>query len=124
MKNICPTCGTRYDCSKQGKTRRGENYCSLACADDMDGNVTLFPSDLCRSVPCVSLASSTWIALTKACGVSSKPSVAELRMMEANVSVLTSREFRWLEIRATLEEFADIGGVDVSFLHTYQSPTP
>jgi len=80
------------------------------------GNVTLFPEDLCYSVPSSALPASVWMALTQACGVSPHPSVDELRVMAARKDVLASREFRWLEIGSLLEEFAKMGGVEVSFL--------
>lgn len=84
------------------------------------GNVTLFPEDLCYSVPSSVLPARVWMALTQACGVSSHPSVDELRVMAARKDVLASREFRWLEIGSLLEEFAKLGGVEVSFLPNSQ----
>lgn len=80
------------------------------------GNVTLFPEELCYSVPSSALPASVWMALTESCGVSPYPSVDELRVMASRKDVLASREFRWLEIGSLLEEFAKMGGVEVSFL--------
>lgn len=80
------------------------------------GNVTLFPEDLCYSVPSSALPANVWVALTQACGVSPHPSVDDLRVMASRKDVLSSREFRWLEIGSLLEEFAKMGGVEVSFL--------
>ena len=49
-RTTCPTCGERYDCAKQGKTRRAKNYCSEACADAGDDNTQNKPNEMKKAI--------------------------------------------------------------------------